>query len=127
MMNEEMMKQMPHMMGNGMSMMGHPLASGAMLASAGFAAGRGVLGHLNPLRNPLLLLAGGLAAGYLLHKYEKEVIAFVTKATGLGKDFVLEQKENLADLVAEAQEAEAQGSKAGAATAQAPADPVAKA
>ena len=46
MMTEEMMKQMPHMMGNGMrlAMMGNPLAQGAMMAATGFAAGRGLFG-----------------------------------------------------------------------------------
>ena len=106
MMSEEMMKQMPHMMGNGMSMMGHPLAQGAMMAATGFAAGRGLLGG-TLLRNPLVFLAAGLAAGYLLHKYEKEIVAAVSKATGMGKDFALQQKENLEDLVAEAHDKEA--------------------
>lgn len=115
MMSEEMMKQMPHMMGNGMSMMGHPLTQGAMMAATGFAAGRGLLGG-SLLRNPLLLLGAGLAAGYLLHKYEKEIVLAVSKATGLGKDFVLQQKENLEDLVAEAQEQEAQAHQPAAGT-----------
>lgn len=118
MMTEEMMKQMPHMMGNGMSMgaASHPLAQGAMMAATGFAAGRGLLGAAL-FRNPLLLLAGGLAAGYLLHKYEKEIILTLSKASGMGKDFVLHQKENLDDLMAEAQEQEA---GQGAAAAEAP-------
>lgn len=97
-----------HMMGGMMgNMMGNPMAHGAMMAATGFAAGRGLLGA-TLFRNPLLLLAGGIAAGYLLHKYEKEIVLAVTKATGMGKDFVLQQKENLNDLVAEAQETEAQ-------------------
>lgn len=106
MMTEEMMKQMQAMHGG----MNHPLAQGAMMAATGFAAGRGLLGF-NPLKNPLLLLAGGLAAGYLLHKYEKEIVAAVSKATGMGKDFALHQKENLEDMIAEAQEKEAQQAK----------------
>lgn len=117
MMTEEMMKQMPHMMGSGMSssmgsMMGNPLTHGAMLASAGFAAGRGLVGF-SLLRNPFVLLGAGLAAGYLIHKYEKEIVAAISKATGIGKDFVLQQKENLEDLVAEAQEKEAGQAQAG--------------
>lgn len=99
MMTEDMMKQMHPMMNS-------PLAHGAMMASTGYAVGRGLLGA-GLLRNPLLLLAGGLAVGYLLHKHEKEVVAIVTKAIGMGKDFVLHQQENLNDLVAEAQEKEA--------------------
>jgi hypothetical protein len=108
MMTEGMMKQMPHMIGGGATpMMGSPLTHSAMLASAGFAAGRGLVGF-SLLRNPLVLVAGGLVAGYLIHKYEKEIVAAISKATGIGKDFVLQQKENLEDLVAEAQEKEAQ-------------------
>jgi len=116
MMTDEMMKQMPqHMMGNGMGMMGHPVAQGAMLAASGFAAGRGLLGS-SLLRNPLAMLATGVAAGavagYLIFKYEKEIILALSKATGMGKDFALQQRENLDDLVAEAQEKEAQQSAA---------------
>lgn len=106
MMTEEMMKQMPHMMGNGMSMMGNPVAQGAMMAATGFAAGRGLLGGAL-LRSPLVLLAGGIAIGYLLHKHQNEIVLAVSKATGMGKDFLLHQKENLSDLVAETQEKEA--------------------
>ena len=108
MMSEEMMKHMSQMMGNGMSMgMGsHPLAQGAMMAATGYAAGRGLLGF-GLLRSPLVLFAGGIAAGYLLRKHEKEILAMLSKLTGMGKDFVLQQKENLDDLMAEAQEAEA--------------------
>ncbi|WIM04805.1 MAG: hypothetical protein OHM77_08835 [Candidatus Nitricoxidivorans perseverans] len=91
------------MMGN---MMSNPMAHGAVMAATGFAAGRGILGAAL-FRNPLLLLAAGVAAGYLLHRYEKEIVLAVTKATGMGKDFVLHQKENLNDLVAEAQATEA--------------------
>ncbi|WP_374344727.1 hypothetical protein [Azonexus sp.] len=104
MMTQEMMKQMPHMMMDGASQMLHkPLTTGAMMAGAGFAAGRGLL-----LRSPLMLLAagvaGGIAAGFLLHKYQKEIIDGASKLSGMGKDFALHQKENLADLMAEAED-----------------------
>lgn len=107
MMSEEMMKQMPHMMSSAGQMMSKPLATGAMMAGAGFAAGKGLLGN-TLLRNPLLLLAtgvaAGVAAGFLLHKYQKEVVEGLSKVSGMGKDFALHQKENLADLMAEAEE-----------------------
>lgn len=108
MMTEEMMKQMPHMMMNGAShMVSKPLATGAMMAGAGLAAGKGLLGGA-VLRNPLMLLAvgaaGGIAAGFLLFKYQKEIIDGLSKVSGMGKDFALHQKENLADLMAEAEE-----------------------
>ncbi len=115
MMMEEAARQMPHMMGG---MMSNPMTQGAMMAATGFAAGRGLLGA-TLLRNPLLLLAGGLAAGYLLHKYEKEIVLALSKAAGMGKDFALHQKENLDDLIAEARESEA----AQAAAPAAPAEP----
>lgn len=94
--------QMPQMMGNMGQMMAHPMAGGAMLAAGGYAAGKGLLGGL--LRNPLVFVAAGLAAGYLLHKYEKEIVETVSRATGMGKDFMLHQKENLDDLIAETQQ-----------------------
>ncbi len=106
-MNTPMMeaaRQMPHMMSNMGQMMSHPMAGGAMLAAGGYAAGKGLLGAgAGLLRNPLLFVAAGLAAGYLMHKYEKEIIETVSKATGMGKDFMLHQKENLDDLIAESQ------------------------
>lgn len=97
----ETARQMPHMMGQ---MMSHPMTGGAMMAAGGYAAGKGLLGAgTNLLRNPLVFLAAGVAAGYLLFKYEKEIISAVSQATGMGKDLALHQKENLDDLIAEAQ------------------------
>lgn len=102
-----MMKQMPHMMSQAGHMMSKPVTTGAMMAGAGFAAGKGLLGTAL-LRNPLALLAvgaaGGIAAGFLLFKYQKEIVDGLSKATGMGKDFALHQKENLNDLMAEAQD-----------------------
>ncbi|MDP1652629.1 MAG: hypothetical protein Q8L56_07890 [Rhodocyclaceae bacterium] len=90
----EAARHVPHMMSN-------PMTGGAMMAAGGYAAGKGLLDGL--LRNPLVFLAAGVAAGYLLFKYEKEIIETVSKATGMGKDFMLHQKENLDDLIAESQ------------------------
>ncbi|MCK6396567.1 MAG: hypothetical protein L6Q67_23145, partial [Zoogloea sp.] len=69
---DAMMMEEParHMMGG---MMGSPMTQGAMMAATGFAAGRGLLGGVL-LRNPLLLIGAGLVAGYLVHKYEKEIV-----------------------------------------------------
>ena len=107
MITEEMMKQMPHMMTQAGNMMTKPVATGAMMAATGFAAGRGLLGN-TLLRNPLALLAvgaaGGIAAGFLLFKYQREIVDGLSKVSGMGKDFALNQKENLNDLMAEAEE-----------------------
>lgn len=110
MMSEEMLKKMPQMMSTAGHMMAQPVAKGAALAAGGFAAGRSLLGF-SLLRNPLTLLAAGVAAGvaagFLAHKYQKEIIDGLSKASGMGKDFALHQKENLSDLMAEASEAPA--------------------
>ncbi len=55
-------------------------------------------------KHPLLVFGLGVAAGFYAHKYRKEIIESATLATGKGKDFVLHQKENLEDLVAECKE-----------------------
>jgi len=41
---------------------------------------------------------------YLVYKYRKEIISSTTRAVDAGKDFVLQQKENLEDIVAESKE-----------------------
>lgn len=103
-MMEEAAKNMPMM---GTQMMGP--AQGVMMAGAGYAAGRGLLGGL--LRNPLVLLAAGVVAGYYLHKHQDEIVLAMSKASGMGKDFLLQQKENLADLMEGAKEQEAEQAK----------------
>lgn len=107
----QMMENMPHMMGQAGQMMSSPAAHGAMLAATGFAAGRGILGGAL-LRNPLILLAAGVAAGYLIHKHQKEIVLALSKASGMGKDFLLHQKENLEDLIAESKDTEAKEGQA---------------
>jgi hypothetical protein len=56
------------------------------------------------IKNPVVVFGLGLASGFLIHKYRKEIIASTTKVVDAGKDFVLQQKENLEDLVAETKE-----------------------
>lgn len=125
---KEAAKQMPHMMGEGMSgglvggmgqMMNNPLTKGVAMAGAGYVA-RGIVTR-SLFANPLTLLvagiAGGVAAGYVLHRYRKEIVLAVSKATGMSRDFALQQKENLADLLEEAKEQEAQAAQPAAETA----------
>ncbi|MDQ5878020.1 MAG: hypothetical protein QG616_286 [Pseudomonadota bacterium] len=109
-MMQEAAKQAPHMMGEMMKPM--------MMASTGFVAARALAGNpvLHLLRNPLLLLAAGAAAGYLGYKYRKEILEAVAKATDMGKDFALQQKENLNDLMAEAQESNETAAKSASST-----------
>ncbi len=56
-------------------------------------------------KHPLLILGAGIVAGYLAHKYRKEIINAASSVTDKSKNFVLQQKENLEDIVAESKEA----------------------
>jgi hypothetical protein len=55
-------------------------------------------------KHPILVFGLGMVAGYFVYRYRKEIIANATKTIDAGKDFVLHQKENLEDIVAEAKE-----------------------
>ncbi|MDD5036372.1 MAG: hypothetical protein PHE55_16630 [Methylococcaceae bacterium] len=62
-------------------------------------------------KHPILTFGLGLTAGYFIHKYRKEIIEAATDAGEKGKEFVVQQKESLADILAESKEAgEATGS-----------------
>ncbi|MDO9161926.1 MAG: hypothetical protein Q8N35_09445 [Methylococcaceae bacterium] len=58
----------------------------------------------NVIKHPVLVFGLGVVAGFFVHKYRKEIIANTTKAVDAGRDFVLQQKENLEDIVAETKE-----------------------
>jgi hypothetical protein len=96
-----------HMMAS-MPKHGATLAKGAAVTGAAVAAtatsstGKGFMSALS--KHPLLVFGLGVAAGYFAHKYRKEIIASATRLSEQGKDFVLHQKENLEDLVAECKE-----------------------
>lgn len=79
------------------------LLKGAVM-SAGAQSGKSLMSKLT--KHPLLILGIGIAAGYYAHKYRKEIISSVNSAGEKGKDFVLQQKENLEDMVAETKESE---------------------
>ena len=77
------------------------LIKGAVM-SAGAQTGKTLMSKIT--KHPLLLVGIGMVAGYYAHKYRKEIISSVTSAGDKGKDFVLQQKENLEDIVAESKE-----------------------
>ena len=74
----------------------------AVAASAIIQTGKGVV--ITLARHPLVMFSLGIAAGYVAHKYRKELISVTSKTAELSKDFVLRQKENIKDLLAETQE-----------------------
>lgn len=53
------------------------------------------------LRNPWVLLGIGITVGYMIHKYRKDIVGAANRAAEKGKDFVLQQRENLEDIVAD--------------------------
>lgn len=59
------------------------------------------------IRHPITLFSTGVVTGYLTHKYRKEIIAAGSRTAAESKNFVLRQKENLLDLIAESREHEA--------------------
>jgi pyruvate-formate lyase len=88
----------------------HAGAAVGVAAATQTHTGKGLMSVLS--KHPLLVFTLGVATGYLAHKYRKEIIASATQVTELGKDFVMHQKENLEDLVAECQECPEEDSKA---------------
>ncbi|CUW41049.1 protein of unknown function [Magnetospirillum sp. XM-1] len=90
-------------MSNETNHLGHELGKGAVMA-VGYVAGKSLFGRL--LGHPVVMLGAGIAIGYLGFKYRKEITAAMAKANDLGRDMVLNAKENLADLVEESREAE---------------------
>jgi hypothetical protein len=89
------------------------VATGAAMAGGAVAAtshsGSSFMSFL--AKHPLVVFGLGVAAGYYIHKYRKEIVSAATQATERGKDFVLHQKENLEDLVAECHECEEESGK----------------
>jgi hypothetical protein len=74
----------------------------AVTASIIIQSGKGVMSAL--ARHPLVMFGLGIAAGYLTHKCRKQIISITSKTAEQSKNFVLRQKENLKDLLAETQE-----------------------
>ena len=56
------------------------------------------------IRHPLALFSTGFVTGFLTHKYRKEIITLGNQTAVESKNFVLRQKENLLDFVAECEE-----------------------
>ena len=54
--------------------------------------------------HPIALFSTGVVTGYLMHKYRKEIIIVGSRTAVESKNFVLRQKENFGDLLAEINE-----------------------
>jgi uncharacterized protein HemX len=78
----------------------------AVAATAIIESGRGVLVTIS--RHPLVVLGLGIVAGYLTHKYRKELVTITSKTAEQSKDFILQQKQNIKDLIADVKDNEEQ-------------------
>ncbi|OTE97331.1 hypothetical protein BCS42_04780 [Crenothrix sp. D3] len=74
----------------------------ASIVSATVYSGKHLMSNIT--KHPVLVFGLGVVTGYMVYKYRKEIIASTTKAVDASKDFVLQQKENLEDIVAETKE-----------------------
>ena len=92
---------MKHAHGNAANTVAKEVINGSIVSST-IHTGRRLMS--NVAKHPVLVFGLGLAAGYLVYKYRKEIISGASKAVDAGKDFVFQQKENLEDIVAESKE-----------------------
>ena len=77
------------------------VVNGSIVAST-VHTGSKLMGNI--AKHPVLVFGLGLAAGWLVYKYRKEIISNTCTVVDAGKDFVLQQKENMEDIVAESKE-----------------------
>ncbi|MGD0960808.1 MAG: hypothetical protein ABSB19_13460 [Methylomonas sp.] len=81
--------------------MGQQVMTGT-LASVIVVTGEKIM--LRVVKNPLLVFGLGVVAGAVVYRNRKEIIAVTSKTVNTGKNIVLEQKEKVLDLIAEAKE-----------------------
>ena len=78
----------------------------AVAASVIIQSGRGVAIGIS--RHPFVVFGLGIVAGYLTHKYRKELITITTKTAEQSKDFIVQQQQNIKDLMTDVKENGAQ-------------------
>ena len=100
-MNSHDMNHGAHAHHGGGNSMGKQIAAGSV-ASAAVNTGGKLMNKIS--KHPVLIFGLGVVAGYLIYKYRKEIISSTTKVVDAGRDFVLNQKENLEDIVAESKD-----------------------
>ena len=81
--------------------LGKQIAKGSMAAATVHTGGKLMSKAVN---HPVIVFGLGIVTGVLIYKYRKEIISGATKVVDAGKDFALQQKENLEDIVAETKE-----------------------
>jgi hypothetical protein len=71
----------------------------AVVATAIVETGLGLSKSL--AKQPIVLFSLGLLAGYFTHKYRKEIITLASHTTEQSKDFIVQQKNNISEMLAE--------------------------
>jgi hypothetical protein len=71
----------------------------ALAAATIIETGKGVFTKL--AKHPLIMFSMGIAAGFFVQKYRKEIISITSKTAEQSKDYVWRQKELLKDLLEE--------------------------
>ena len=71
----------------------------AVVATAIVEAGMGLSKVL--VRQPVVLFGLGLVSGYFTHKYRKEIITISSHTAKQGKDFIVQQKQHVSDMLHE--------------------------
>jgi hypothetical protein len=83
------------------SSVGEVVVKGSVASAMVYSGSRVMIGAA---KHPAVVFALGFVTGFLIHKYRKNIIDNTTRVVDASKDFVLTQKENLEDLVAETKE-----------------------
>ena len=102
------MKCMDHAAHGGGAHMAHAAQGAAKkvaqggIVSATLHSGKKIMSTLT--KHPIVLIGLGFTVGYMVHKHRKGIIRSANSAVDKSKDFVLNQKENLEDIVAEKKE-----------------------
>lgn len=81
-----------------LDMLGKGIVTGVAVSTI-TQTGRTLVGRL--ARNPAVLFGLGFVAGYLAHKYRKQIIAETGNAAEQAKTFAIRQKDKLKNLLAE--------------------------
>lgn len=81
----------------------------AVVATAIVESGQSIVKSL--AKRPIVLFGLGIALGYFTHKYRKEIISMTTHTAEQGKDFILQQKQHISNMLADVQHTDEQKSE----------------
>ncbi|CAG1023033.1 hypothetical protein DOJK_02049 [Patescibacteria group bacterium] len=73
----------------------------AVVATAIVEAGIGLSKVI--AKQPVVVFGLGIVSGYITHKYRKEIIAISSHTAKQSKDFVMQQKQHVSDMLHEIQ------------------------